>query len=103
MTQFERNLNVCLEEYSKLNYLRCTSSAFCWEQDNSYIIVLFIHSPVEEKFGILEEGYNNLRVAINIEVKKSSTKTPTFVTMVEAYDEVKMKVVDGTRVSQISS
>jgi capping protein beta len=94
MVQFERNINVCLEEYAKLNYLKCTSSAFCWEQDNNILVVLFIHTPVTEKFGLLESGHNNLRVTINIEVKTSSSKTPTLVSTVEAYDEINMKVVE---------
>lgn len=72
LTQFERSINVCLEEYAKLNYLECTSSAFCWEQENALTVVMFIYSPVVGKFGILEEGHDLLRVTFKFDIKPSS-------------------------------
>jgi hypothetical protein len=70
---------------------------------------LFIQTPVTKNFGILESGFNNLRVAINIEAKKSQSGVPTFTTVIEAYDDIRMVIVEKdelgatTRTSKISS
>ena len=109
LTLFERNLNVCLEEYAKLNYLQCTSSAFCWEQENSITAVMFIHSPVESKFGIMESGHNTLRVAVHLEIIRKNTNYFKFGTTIEGMDDICMTVVDESedgksrRVSKIAS
>lgn len=70
-------------------------------------VVLFINSPVLEKFGILEEGHNTLRVAINFKIKRNNTNYFKFESTIEGHDEISMVVresdSDGERVSRISS
>ena len=114
MTKFEKGLNICLEEYAKLNYLEATPSAFCWDNEKYFTVVLFIHSPVEKDFGILKQAHNNLRVTMNIELVKSSKENSDYSIKsisaanitAEVYDEIGILISeteDGLRTSKIAS
>jgi len=117
MTKFEKGLNVCLEEYAKLNYLVATPSAFCFDNEKYYTVVLFIHSPVDSEFGILKSAHNNLRVTMNIELIKSSKEIKDYSVKnigaanvsAEIYDEISISISENDpdeadkRTSKISS
>ena len=74
MAIYERNLNVCFDEYASLMYLDSASSVYSWETNKSLISVFFIKKSLEGQ-DENTKGELHLRVTISSDFKSSKNDT----------------------------
>lgn len=95
MLNFEKKINIALEEYTLLNYLFGVSSAFAYENENILTTFFFIRKELKNEGNGVKGGFLNFRVGITCEFKDQNKKNPLFSANIESHCVFSLECGEG--------